>query len=61
MPSLSDGAIAWFMAMQLRRYRMGRRPREPLADEWRRGVLPLRRRHGFEVESWHVDGSDQFV
>jgi hypothetical protein len=31
-------------------------------DEWSRYVVPLRRRHGFEiVGAWQVEGADMFV
>jgi len=49
------------MSTQLRRYRIaaGRAPQ--FADEWRRGVAPLRERFGFHVSGWLVDGTDEFV
>jgi hypothetical protein len=49
------------MSMQLRRYRIAEGRARQFADEWRQGVVPLRRRHGFEVQGWLVDGTDEFV
>lgn len=49
------------MSAQLRRYRISAGNASLFAEEWRRGVLPLRRRYGFRVEGWLVDGTDEFV
>jgi hypothetical protein len=31
------------------------------AEEWRRGVVPLRQSYGFEIQGWVVDETDEFV
>ena len=49
------------MAVQLRRYRIAAGEAARFAEEWRRGVLPLREKHGFRVQGWLVAGSDEFI
>lgn len=49
------------MSTQLRRYRIAEGQASRFAQEWRRGVVPLRRRYGFDVQGWLVDGTDEFV
>jgi hypothetical protein len=49
------------MSAQLRRYRIAPGKAAQFAEEWRRGVVPLRRKYGFEIQGWVVDGTDEFV
>jgi len=49
------------MCVQLRRYRIVAGQAARFAQEWRSGVVPLRRRYGFEVEGWLVDATDEFI
>ena len=49
------------MSVQLRRYRIAAGKAAQFAQEWRSGVVPLRRRYGFEVEGWLIDGTDEFI
>ena len=49
------------MSAQLRRYRIAAGMARQFAEEWRRGVAPLRERYGFHVTGWLVDGTDEFV
>ena len=48
-------------SVQLRRYLIRAGEGARFADEWRRGVAPLRERFGFRVQGWLVEGSDEFV
>ena len=50
------------MKYQVREYSVKPGAMQAWIDEWRARVVPLRRRHGFEVlGAWTVDGTDQFV
>jgi NIPSNAP len=49
------------MSVQLRRYRIAPRRVAQFAEEWRRGVVPLRQRYGFEIQGWVVDATDEFI
>jgi NIPSNAP len=47
---------------QIREYTVKPGEMDAWIDEWRSSIVPLRKRHGFEVVgAWTVDGSDQFV
>ena len=49
------------MVTQLRDYRIAPGRQDDFVAAWTRGVLPLRRAHGFEIEAWTVDGQERFV
>ncbi|HKC20198.1 MAG TPA: NIPSNAP family protein [Candidatus Dormibacteraeota bacterium] len=50
------------MTLQLREYTVKPGEMQDWIEEWRSQIVPLRRKHGFEViGAWTVDGSDQFV
>ena len=49
------------MTAQLRRYRIKQGRVDQFATEWRDGVAPLRRTHGFRVHGWLVEDRDEFV
>ncbi|HUH06266.1 MAG TPA: hypothetical protein VML96_00530 [Egibacteraceae bacterium] len=49
------------MTMQLRDYQIAAGRLTDFVDAWRAGVLPLRRRYGFHVAAWTVEGEDRFV
>jgi heme-degrading monooxygenase HmoA len=49
------------MTAQLRRYRIHQGRVDQFATEWRDGVAPLRRTHGFRVHGWLVEDRDEFV
>jgi hypothetical protein len=49
------------MRVQLRRHRIEPGQGEQFAAEWKAGVVPLRRKFGFRVQGWLVDGEDEFV
>lgn len=49
------------MFSQLRRYRIAAGMAPQFAEEWCRGVAPMRQRFGFAVAGWLVDGTDEFV
>jgi hypothetical protein len=47
---------------QIREYTVKPGEMDAWIEEWRSSIVPLRKRHGFEVVgAWTVDGSDQFV
>ena len=47
---------------ELRDYTIASGALEQFVEEWRRGVLPLRRAHGYRVESaWTVPEESRFV
>ena len=48
-------------AVQLRRYRLAPGMSAQFAEQWQASVLPLRRRYGFRVDGWLVEGDDEFV
>ena len=50
------------MTWQIREYTVKPGEMEAWLEEWRTQIVPLRRRHGFEVlGAWTVDGTDQFI
>lgn len=50
------------MIAQLREYSVKPGEMDAWLEEWRRKIVPLREKHGFEiVGAWTVEGSDQFV
>ena len=50
------------MTWQIREYTVKPGEMEAWLEEWRTQIVPLRRRHGFEVlGAWTVDGSEQFI
>jgi hypothetical protein len=50
------------MTSQIREYTVKPGEMRNWLDEWRREIVPLRQRAGFEVlGAWTVDGTDQFV
>jgi hypothetical protein len=50
------------MTWQLREYAIKPGEMEAGIDEWRRHVVPLRRKYGFEVVgAWKVQGTNRFV
>jgi hypothetical protein len=46
---------------QLRDYRIAEDRLDDFLDAWTRGVLPLRREAGFEIQAWTVPGESRFV
>ena len=46
---------------QLRVYRIADGHLSDFVTEWRAGVLPLRRRFGFQIEAWTDAGESTFV
>lgn len=46
---------------QLRDYLIAEGHLDDFLDAWTRGVLPLRRAAGFEVQAWTVPGESRFV
>jgi NIPSNAP len=47
---------------QIREYTVKPGEMNAWIEEWRSSIVPLRKRHGFEVVgAWTVDGTDQFV
>jgi NIPSNAP len=46
---------------QLRDYQIAEGRLDEFLDAWTRGVLPLRRAAGFEVQAWTVPGESRFV
>lgn len=46
---------------QLRDYKIAEGRLAEFVDAWTRGVLPLRRAAGFEVQAWTVPGESRFV
>lgn len=46
---------------QLRDYEIAEGRLDDFLDAWTRGVLPLRRAAGFEVQAWTVPGESRFV
>ena len=46
---------------QLRDYGIAEGHLDEFLDAWTRGVLPLRRAAGFEVQAWTVPGESRFV
>lgn len=50
------------MTFQLREYTVKPGEMDQWIAEWRSKIVPLRKKHGFEVlGAWIVDGTDQFV
>ena len=50
------------MTWQLREYTVKPGQMQAWIEEWRAKVVPLRRKHGFQVlGAWTVDGTDRFV
>ena len=50
------------MTFQLREYTVKPGEMDEWIAEWRSKVVPLRKKHGFDVlGAWTVDGTDQFV
>lgn len=46
---------------QLRIYEIEPGRLDAFVAAWVAGVAPLRRRYGFDVQAWTVDGADRFV
>ena len=47
---------------ELRDYVIAEGALEQFVDEWRRGVLPLRRAHGYRVDAaWTIPAESRFV
>jgi hypothetical protein len=46
---------------QLRDYRIQPGRFEAFVDAWRSGVLPVRRRFGFEIQAWAIPAESRFV
>jgi hypothetical protein len=50
------------MATQLRNYRIVEGSLDRFVDEWRAGIVPLRREMGFSIDgAWTVDGESRIV
>lgn len=50
------------VATQLRDYRIAEGELHRFVEEWRAGILPLRREMGFSIDgAWTVDGESRFV
>jgi hypothetical protein len=49
------------METQLRVYRIAAGHLDDFVAAWKRGVLPLRRKFGFEIDAWSELDGDRFV
>lgn len=50
------------MAVQIRRYRITEGRLDQFATEWKAGVVPLRERFGFSIQSaWTISERSEFV
>lgn len=50
------------MTTELRDYLIASGDLDAFVDEWRRGVVPLRQRHGYRIDgAWVVPEEDRFV
>jgi hypothetical protein len=50
------------MTWQIREYTVKPGEMDEWVDEWTSRIVPLRRRHGFEIlGAWRVEGTDKFI